>query len=214
MKPPTPPIAIPIEPEPARLDPDAIFGRRQPLEVDIGSGKGRFLLARAAACPEVDFIGIERQRRRVEKVATKAARAGLTNIRLLHTEIRFALERLLPDQAVQTFYVFYPDPWPKRRHHPRRLINADFVRLLHRKLQPHGQVHFATDHLDYFAAAKPLFEASPLFSRCEPFMPEPDEQTDFELRFAAQGKHANRCSFSANAPAPADTPPERTMGTF
>ncbi len=192
-----PPIKIPIATKPALLDPDAIFGCQRPLEIDIGSGKGRFLLARAAAYPDVNFIGIERQQRRVEKVASKAARAGLANIRLLNTEIRFALELLLPDRAVRTFYIFYPDPWPKRRHHPRRLINADFVRLLHRKLQPHGHVHFATDHLDYFAAAAPLFEASPLFARCTTFMPTPGEQTDFELLFAAQGKLANRCSFTA-----------------
>lgn len=194
---PFPLIEIPVAPRPATLAPDAIFGRSQPLEVDIGSGKGRFLLARAATHPEVDFIGIERQRRRVEKVASKAARAGLRNIRLLHTEIRFALETLLPDQAVGTFYLFYPDPWPKRRHHPRRLVNAEFVELLHRKLQPSGQIHFATDDQDYFAAVTPLFKASPLFTPCEPFIPCPAEQTDFELLFAAQGKHANRCSFAA-----------------
>jgi len=193
---PLPPIEIPIAPDPAPLDPEMVFGNRQPLEVDIGSGKGRFLLARAAAYPDVNFIGIERQRRRVGKVAAKAARAGLGNIRLLHTEIGFALDRLLPDQAVRTFYIFYPDPWPKRKHHPRRLINADFLKLLHRKLRPDGHVHFATDHQDYFEAAAPRFLASPLFTPCEPFIPTPAEQTDFELLFAAQGKHANRCSFA------------------
>jgi len=199
VKSPFPPIEIPIAPKPATLAPDAIFGCNRPLEVDIGSGKGRFLLARAAAHPEVNFIGIERQRRRVEKVASKAARAGLDNIRLLHAEICFALETLLPDHAVGTFYIFYPDPWPKRRHHPRRLINSDFLNLLHRKLQPSGRVHFATDDQAYFAAAAPLFHASPLFTPCELFIPCPPEQTDFELLFAAQGKHANRCSFVARA---------------
>jgi tRNA (guanine-N7-)-methyltransferase len=192
-------IEIPVAPKPAPLDPDTIFGCSQPLEVDIGSGKGRFLLARAAAHPEVNFLGIERQRRRVEKVASKAVRAGLDNIRLLDTEIRFALETLLPDHTVVTFYIFYPDPWPKRRHHPRRLVSADFVELLHRKLQPSGRVHFATDDQDYFATAAPLFHASPLFTPCELFIPCPPEQTAFELLFAAQGKHANRCSFVARA---------------
>jgi tRNA (guanine-N7-)-methyltransferase len=196
VKPSHPPIEIPIAPQPERLDPDAIFGCHQPLEVDIGSGKGRFLLARAAAHPDVNFIGIERQQRRVEKVASKAAHAGLANIRLLHTEIRFALEMLLPDQIVDTFYIFYPDPWPKRRHAPRRLINPDFVRLLHRKVKPHGRIHFATDDLDYFTAAASLFEASLRFTPCEPFIPCPQEQTDFERLFSAQGRHANRCSFT------------------
>jgi len=198
VNPSCPPIVIPIAPQSAPLAPNALFGRPGPLEVDVGSGKGRFLLARAGAFPNTNFLGIERQRRRIDKVAAKASRAGLSNIRLLHTEIRFALEMLLPDLAVKTFYIFYPDPWPKRRHHSRRLINPDFIRLLHRKLAPGGTVHFATDHRDYFEAASPLLLGSPQFTPCSPFIPSPDEQTDFERLFAAQGKHANRCSVTAN----------------
>lgn len=185
-------VAVPSRP--GALDLVSLFGNDHPLEVDVGSGKGRFLLARAAAHPDVNFIGIERQRRRIDKVALKAARAGLTNIRLLHTEINFALETLLADSAVRTFYVFYPDPWPKRRHNTRRLVNTDFLNLLHRKLQTNGCIHFATDHEDYFNAVIPLFEETPLFSPAPPFIPVPEEQTDFELLFAAEGKHANRCS--------------------
>jgi len=112
-------------------------------------------------------------------------------------DIHEALETQIPEASVQTFYIFYPDPWPKRRHHCRRLINAEFLVLLHRKLRPDGHVHFATDDLDYFAAATPVFLASPLFTPIAPFIPQPDEQTDFELLFAAVGKHANRCSVQA-----------------
>lgn len=186
-------ICIPATSEP--LDIASLFGNHHPIEVDVGSGKGRFLLARAAAHPGVNFIGIERQHRRVAKVASKTARANLTNIRLLHAEIRFALEMRLTDAAVQAFYIFFPDPWPKRRHHPRRLINGDFLKLLHRKLAPGGDIHFATDHHDYFETVSELFAETSLFTPCEPFMPIPSEQTDFELLFAAKGKSANRCSF-------------------
>ncbi len=188
-----PSIEIPVSATPATLDLGGLFGNL-PVEVDVGSGKGRFLLARAAAHPGVGFLGIERQRRRIDKVATKATRAGLDNIRLLHTEIRFAIETMIPDNAVRTFYVFFPDPWPKRKHNPRRLVNADFLRLLHRKLQPGGHIHFATDHEDYFTTVEPLFGPSAHFTPCSPFVPGPDEQTDFELLFATDGKIANRLS--------------------
>lgn len=180
------------------LDLAELFKGSRPVEVDVGSGKGRFLLARASTFPEIGFIGIERQRRRIEKVATKTSRAELKNIRLLHAEIRFAVEMMLPDDAVQTFYIFFPDPWPKRKHNPRRLVNADFLKLLHRKLQPGGCIHFATDHEDYFAAVQPLFVSSPLFTTCPPFIPTPEEQTDFELLFASDGKNANRVSLEKN----------------
>ena len=196
MKLPTPSITIPIGLDPAPLDPATLFGRHRPLEVDIGSGKGRFLLARAAACPEVDFIGIERQRRRVDKVATKAARAGLANIRLLHTEIDFALERLLPDQAVSTFYIFYPDPWPKRRHHRRRLFDAAFLDALSNTLMPRGCIHLATDHLDYFESIRRLLAGDARFVEREPFVTSDEERTDFELIFLQQNKPIGRCSFA------------------
>jgi tRNA (guanine-N7-)-methyltransferase len=188
-----PSIEIPVSAHPDPLDLEGIFGNL-PVEVDVGSGKGRFLLARAAAHPDTGFLGIERQRRRVDKVAGKATRAGLGNIRLLHTEIRFAIDTMLADDTIRTFYVFFPDPWPKRKHNPRRLVNAEFLKLLHRKLQPGGCIHFATDHEDYFAAVEPLFAHSPLFTPCPPFVPGPAEQTDFELLFAADGKTANRLS--------------------
>jgi len=193
-----PSIEIPVSAPPVPLDLARIFGD-VPIEVDVGSGKGRFLLARAAAHPGVGFLGIERQRRRIDKVAAKAARAGRSNIRLLHTEIRFAIETMLPDNTVRTFYVFFPDPWPKRKHNPRRLVNADFLKLIHRKLQPGGCIHFATDHDDYFSAVEPLFAHSPQFTLCPPFVPGPEEQTDFELLFAAAGKTANRLSLQKPA---------------
>lgn len=172
----------------------ALFGNSNPMEVDVGCGKGRFLLARAASFPNVNFLGIERQRRRIEKTAKKADRTGITNMRIFHAEIGFATEILIPDNAVRCFYVFFPDPWPKRRHNPRRLINPDFLNLLHRKLCSDGIIHFATDHDDYYQAAIPVFENNPLFDSIPPFIPAPEEQTDFELLFAAQGKSAKRLS--------------------
>ncbi len=170
--------------------------RERALEIDAGCGKGRFLLARAKAHPQTDFIGIERQRRRVDSILRKAARAKSQNIHLLHTDIRFALEMMIPDQRVQTLYLFFPDPWPKRRHHLRRLVTPDFLKSVHQKLIPGGCIHFATDHEEYAETVCRIFSASPGFSSCLPFTPAPEEQTDFELMFASQGYSAHRYSLT------------------
>ncbi len=164
------------------------------LEIDAGCGKGRFLLARAAAHPQTGFIGIERQRRRVDAIIRKAARAKLQNIRLLHTDIRFALEMMIPDQKVRTLYLFFPDPWPKRRHHLRRLMTLDFLKCVHRKLITGGCFHFATDHEEYAENVCNICATCPGFSPCPAFIPAPQEQTDFEILFASQGTSAYRCS--------------------
>ncbi len=192
-------LEIPLPDKPGKIDATALFGSRRMVEVDAGSGKGRFLLARAAAFPETGFIGIERQHRRVEKITRKATRAGLGNIRILHTDIRFALEMMVPDNAIRTLYLFFPDPWPKRRHQCRRLVTRDFIRLVHAKLEPGGCLHFATDHEGYATAVKALFEISPGFTPCDPFIPTPGEQTDFELLFADRGLAPRRLSLQKTA---------------
>lgn len=170
------------------------FGNSSPLEIDAGSGKGRFLLARASRYPRTNFLAIERQKRRVVKTARKAFRANLQNVRILQNEICFILENFVPNQIVNTLYIFYPDPWPKRKHHPRRLIQTDFLDLAASKMISGGIIHFATDHLDYFKAAVPVMQNHPAFKPTDPFIPTPDEKTDFELIFESQGLKANRFS--------------------
>ncbi len=171
-----------------------IFGNHHPLEIDAGSGKGRFLLARAKKYPNTNFLGIERQNNRIKKVARKAARVHCHNVRLVKADISFILQNLIRDNSIRTLYIFYPDPWPKRRHHKRRLIQTAFLDLVCQKLQPGGKVHFATDHTDYAAVAKTCMENHDTLTPCDPFMPSPEEKTDFELIFEAHGLYANRFS--------------------
>ena len=165
-----------------------------PLEVDVGSGKGRFLVARAAEYPGVNFLGIERQYARVWKTARKIERAGLGNVRLARVEAFEGMGQLLAPESVATVYIFFPDPWPKRRHHRRRLVNAGFLDMLHQKLMLGGEIHFATDHDGYAEAAARVFRADERFEEIAPFMPTENERTDFELIFLEQGKCANRVS--------------------
>jgi tRNA (guanine-N7-)-methyltransferase len=131
-----------------RLDLEKIFGRIAPLHVDLGCGDGSFLCALAAENPEKNALGIERQLRRVMTSSRKAS--ALANVRVLHTEIAYAVANLLPPNSVAVFYLLFPDPWPKRRHHRRRLVTPEFLGSIRCALEPDGVLHIATDHLNYF----------------------------------------------------------------
>ena len=163
-----------------------MFGNGHPIELDLGCGKGRFLLARAAAHPDINFLGVDRMLRRIRKVDNKARRLGLTNIRLLRMEGYYATTYLLPPATIRTGYIFFPDPWPKTRHHEHRLFNPRFMDALHRILVPGGAVHFATDHQPYFAAVCALITADPRFETIPAFVPGPEEQTDFERYYVGR----------------------------
>ena len=182
------------------LDLPSTFGRApQRLEVDLGCGKGRFLLARAAAHPETSFLGLDRQTQRLAKVERKAQKAQLANIRLLYAEAAYAVTHLLPSGSVATYYIFFSDPWPKRRHHRRRLFDAAFLDALNTTLMPGGCIHFATDHLDYFGSIRRLLAGDTRFTEMEPFVTSAEERTNFELIFLQQNIALCRCSFAKRA---------------
>ncbi len=173
----------------------------RPLEVDVGSGKGRFLLARAARFPGVNFLGIERLLGRLRKIDRKACRGGLANVRLLRMDAYYATTYLLPAASVSTFYVFFPDPWPKVRHQAHRLFNEAFLEALARTLRPGGRVHVATDHLPYFEQVRAILAGDGRFEPAAPFEPAEEERTDFELLYLHE-KPIGRCSFArAGVPA-------------
>jgi tRNA (guanine-N7-)-methyltransferase len=179
----------------------------QPFEIDLGCGKGRFLLARAANFPEINFLGIDRQLNRIRKIDRKAQRAGLKNVRLFRMDAAYATTYLLPPECVDTFYIFYPDPWPKGKHSHNRLFNASFVNTLARTLKPGGKIHASTDHRPYFEEIRKQLKEDPRFMEIEPFVPCGDEVTDFELIFSH--KTPGRCSFiRRDPPADADSGPE------
>jgi tRNA (guanine-N7-)-methyltransferase len=137
-----------------RLHLEEIFGCDALLHVDLGCGEGSFLCAMAQRLPEKNFLGIERLAGRVRSAARKAA--ALNNVRLLHIEISYAVRYLLPPGSVETFYLLFPDPWPKRRHHRRRTVTADFVNTLGAALCTGGAIYIATDHLEYFRKIKQI----------------------------------------------------------
>ncbi|MGD9780528.1 MAG: tRNA (guanosine(46)-N(7))-methyltransferase TrmB [Kiritimatiellia bacterium] len=163
------------------------------LEIDLGCGKGRFLLARAAKNPGTNFLGIDRMLRRIRKVDNRARRLDLANVRLMRMEAYYAVAYLVPPAAVDAYYVFFPDPWPKARHEGHRLFNKLFLGALYRTLAPGGVAHVATDHLPYFEQLSGIFAGDARFAPIEPFVPPEDEQTDFE-RFYVESKPIGRLS--------------------
>ena len=192
-----PPSTLIIQPPSIdALLPADLFDPARPLEVDCGCGKGRFLLARATAHPDVQFLGIDRMLVRVRKLDRKLLRAGLENVRLLRMEAFYSLQQLLPPHRARTIYIFFPDPWPKRRHHRRRLFSPEFLDVLWTRLELGGTVQVATDHLDYFAEIRKCLARDARFREVPHLVRSAAEQTDFELIFRGQGLPVGECAFA------------------
>jgi tRNA (guanine-N7-)-methyltransferase len=166
-----------------RLDLEKIFDRKVPLHVDLGCGDGSFLCALAQRLPERNFLGIERLSGRVRSSARKAA--SLDNVRLLQMESFYAVRYLLPAESVETFYLLFPDPWPKRRHHRRRIVTSDFLNSVHAALEQNGVIYIATDHLDYFRKIKKTAGSTPGFAIDDADVDLP--QSKFGLAFRQKG---------------------------
>ena len=166
----------------------------RPLDLDLGCGKGRFLVARAAAHPDTNVLGIDRMLDRIRKVDRKCLRRDLHNVRLLRVEGYYAVTYLLPAASVRTCFCLFPDPWPKKRHRHHRLFSPSFLNALHRSLRPGGVLHLATDHLPYFEEIYALLSSDPRFAPEPVFIPRPEERTDFELLYLGR-KPIGRCSF-------------------
>ena len=172
----------------APLDLLAIFGRVAPLQVDLGCGDGSFLCELAQLHPDKDFLGIDRLVGRVAKACRKAA--ALENVRILNVESSYAVGYLLPEKSVETFYLLFPDPWPKRRHQRRRIVTPDFLESIHRALADGGFLLIATDQLDYFEQIQRVGENHSGFAivdvNASPTRTDLP-QTKFERRFSALG---------------------------
>ncbi|MGA0332529.1 MAG: tRNA (guanosine(46)-N7)-methyltransferase TrmB [Kiritimatiellia bacterium] len=181
------------------LDLESTWEQRGPRAVDLGCGKGRFLLAHAARHPEMRLLGIERKLRRIRKIDRKADQLGLRNIRLLRMEATYAMTYLIPPGWIDICYIYFPDPWPKDRHVDNRLLSAPFLDSLERTLSPDGVVHFATDHEPYFQQVSELVAADARWTSTEPYRLEEDEVSDFEL-IHRDHKPIHRLSFSRKNP--------------
>jgi tRNA (guanine-N7-)-methyltransferase len=180
-----------------RLELSKVFSVDQPLEAELGSGDGTFLVDLAKSSPEHNFIGIERLLGRIRKMERKARRAGLTNLRGVRIESSYFLEYLLPRHSIEALHIYFPDPWPKRKHQRHRLINERFPKLAHQALASGGAVYLRTDDHDYFGQMKSVFAASPLFQAKETPAELAALLTDFEKDFHAQGIATLRAAYQS-----------------
>ena len=195
----SPVIELVPEMQVARLDVAELFGRSAPLYVDLGCGDGSFLCEMARQLPKKNFLGIERLTKRVEKVRRKAEK--IENVRVLRADTLFAVRYLLPESSVETFYLLFPDPWPKRRHQFRRTFTRDFLDAVADALEQHGVLRVATDQFDYFHQIERVSRAHLQF---QVVPPSPDAAvlpvTKFERKFRDQGLSIHRLTLRKNSP--------------
>jgi len=144
-----------------------IFHRKAPLILEIGSGMGETTAAIAASHPEADFIAIEVHGPGVGSLLNRIAAEKLTNLRVIRHDAVEVLNRMIPDGALAAIHLFFPDPWPKKRHHKRRLVQPSFVSLVKDKLAVGGVVHLGTDWVEYADQIEALFSQNDFFEKTD-----------------------------------------------
>jgi tRNA (guanine-N7-)-methyltransferase len=168
------------------IDPLDLFDRAVPLEIELGAGRGDFILERAAAAPERNFLAVELASTIAQLMAVRAGRSGLENLKIVRMDARTLVNLMLPEASVDAFHIYFPDPWPKERHVKHRMFTPWFAASLKRKLRPDAPLFVATDVAEYAQDIFALLEECG-FARIE--MPVPGaDSTGFARRFRAAGK--------------------------
>ena len=175
------PLLITVDELPGPCIAAALFGREAPVVVEVGSGKGLFISTAAAMDRDRDFLGIEISRKYARFAAARLVKRNLANARILHGDARLVFGDLMPDDSLAEVHVYFPDPWWKKRHKKRRVMNTSFVKDVERKLVPGGTLHFWTDVEEYFQTTLDLLSAATRFAGpCD--VPEPPETGDMDYR--------------------------------
>ena len=189
----------------APIDWAALFANGNPVELEIGSGKGLFLSSAATAMPAHNYLGIELSRKYAQLAASRLARRALSNAKVWRGDARVVLSRLVPACSVRAIHVYFPDPWWKKRHKKRRVFTAELVTEMERTLIPGGMVQIASDVEEYFGVIQGLMAANPRFHRQagrEPAEPEHpmDYLTHFERKYRLEGRAVFRAEYVLEAP--------------
>ncbi len=195
LPPPPPPPEQPSVEECLILRPDvvrrfdfaAIFPSAGPVELELGAGDGSFILAHAERHPDRNLLAVERLLGRLRKIDRKGRRAGLRNLRALRLEAGYVLHWMVPPGSLSALHVYFPDPWPKRRHWKRRLVGPEFVTDAARALAPGGCLHLRTDHPGYSEWMEEVLVPRDEFRRVDPPADLLAVKTDFEAGFNAEG---------------------------
>lgn len=199
---PPPKIFLPGETEDAGpVDFSAVFGRVAPVEMEIGVGKGRFLLAAAATHRDRDWFGAEIEPGYAQIVRLKAERAGLLNLRIERIDGKAFVERRLSPGCLAGLHVYFPDPWPKKRHHKRRLVEPAWAEAAARALAPGRLLRVASDHEEYFSVIDAVLSKEPLFEKLSPEEAgDWSTGTSYEMKFLKTGRPIHKSIFRRRAP--------------
>ncbi len=190
-----PALLEPETPKPEPLDLETFFGTKGPIEIEIGCGKGTFFTRYCENHPELPFLALEWEAEFAYYSAERLARRPhLKHARVVLGDAVPFFRDFLPESCAQAIHIYFPDPWPKKRHHKHRIIRPEFLELMRRVAIPGAPFFFGTDHPEYNAAARELFAATPWLEMVDPDA-EPTEgiQTNFEIKYRKIGKPIYRC---------------------
>ncbi len=201
--------AVPLSEFAAPMDWEAFFGNTHPVEIEIGFGKGRFLLEASKRYPKVNYIGVERAQKYVELTRERfekyirhfgidRASGTFSNVRLAWTDANYFLTRYVPAASVQAYHIYFPDPWPKKRQRKRRIFrNQDFLSaLIHTLNSDGGRLYIVTDYAAYFQEIRErLADLSVLHSIDADLKPDRDIATNFETKYILEGRPIYRAVY-------------------
>jgi tRNA (guanine-N7-)-methyltransferase len=194
------PYLLEVSDPPALLNWSQVFDNSNPIEIEVGFGKGLFLLTSSLANPRTNFLGLEIERKYQLFTANRIAKRELRNVKLVKADGRLFLRDCVPSDSVQAVHVYFPDPWWKKRHHKRRLFTAEFADQCVRVLSPNGCLHIATDVEEYFHTMTELIQRQPLlqpisFANAAGTASAAGYQTNFERKSILQGRPVNRAIY-------------------
>jgi tRNA (guanine-N7-)-methyltransferase len=164
----------------SKITPTQVFPSAKSIVMEIGTGMGEATAEIARTFPEIGFFAVELHKPGLGSLLSKIVEYELTNVRLISEDARVLLEESFPDASLDGFHLYFPDPWPKVRHRKRRIVQDDFVSLIHKKLKPGGYIHIATDWVEYADWIAKKFESSKLFTGGEIEKPNYRPTTRFE----------------------------------
>jgi tRNA (guanine-N7-)-methyltransferase len=186
------------------LDLSVVFGNTNPVVLEIGFGMGKSLVEMAKNAPELNFIGIEVHRPGVGACLADAEEAGVTNLRVFEHDAIEVLDKCIADHSLHRLQLFFPDPWHKKRHHKRRIVQTEFAQRVHKKLAPQGQLHMATDWEPYAQYMLEVMQTQENYTNLSPsndYIPRPEYRpiTKFEVRGQKLGHGVWDLLFGAQA---------------
>jgi len=189
-----PSVALKLQDLDGKIDFEQVFGRHAPVHIEIGSGTGSFLVNQAKLLPRLNFLGVERARKYYRYAVDRIGRWNLTNVRLIRTDAAQFITNLVPDSSIECFHIYFPDPWPKKRHHKRRLLTPKNLEQILRCLTLKGTIRVATDHDDYFEYIEKLLTTQNNSLKKIKFLPSAASDTgewvgtNFERKYRKENK--------------------------